>query len=141
MSELVTSINAPTVIFTPFKEAFKYIEEVLPRESVPCYKIHGGMGGLKLDETVQSYERNKSKHKVLIATIQLSQGYEILTASHAIFAGADWSNITNLQAEGRLDRLSQKEHVNCYYIVNRGTIEEDVLATVDQKVKWDSQIA
>lgn len=139
VEDLVKSINGPVVIFTPFREAFGLIESVLPKSCQPAYKISGGMTSEALDDMVQQFEESKQEHKVLIATVQLSQGYEILTANHAIFAGMDWSNITHLQAEGRLDRLTKTEPVTFYYIINRNTVEENVMETVDQKIRWDTE--
>jgi SNF2 family DNA or RNA helicase len=137
ITELVATINAPTVIFTPFKSAFPFIEKALPKKfQKEVYYISGGLSNV--DEIVQQFETSTNLHRVLIATVQLSQGYEILSANHAIFAGVDWSNVIHIQAEGRLDRLTKTEPVHFYYIVNRDTVEVDVLKTIDRKIKWDT---
>lgn len=137
-NEIVTSCGTPSAIFTTFREAFPFIKKTIPK-SWEVYEIAGGMIYEKLDEVVQAYERSATDKKTIIATTQMSQGFELLCASNAIFAGPDWNPIFDGQSEDRLSRLGNTNHITCHYIINEGTVEEGIIKRVAEKMEWASQ--
>jgi SNF2 family DNA or RNA helicase len=47
----------------------------------------------------------------------------------------DWCAATNNQAEDRCHRIGQKNNVNIWYLISKGTIEEHILNITNTKRK------
>lgn len=126
------------VVFTPFREALKFIHaEVADHIEHKAYFISGALRN-KADAAsiARQYQDEPDTFKVLYCTIQSGISFTAHAASVAFFVGADWDAETNKQAEDRLHRLGQKaETVNYYYLHYPGTVEDDVLQYFAEKDK------
>ena len=70
---------------------------------------------------------------VMIITVAGAEGIDLFSASDIIFAEREWTPAREEQAESRLHRNGQKNPVNAYYIVAKGTIDEKFDKLIRQK--------
>ena len=123
------------VIFTPFKQAVPYIEEAIRDEyaGISIYKITGGLSAQEFGYQWQTFQQSTSIRKVLICVIKSGASFQATTASTAYFLGYEWDFNLNEQGEDRLYRIGQKDFVNIYYIMHKGTVDEAVAARLNEK--------
>jgi len=98
----------------------------------------------RLDGTVPSDVRKKSiEHfnapnspdfAFLLSTRAGGLGINLETADTVIIFDSDYNPQNDLQAMARAHRIGQKNHVNIYRFVTKGTIEEDILERARQKM-------
>jgi SNF2 family DNA or RNA helicase len=127
--------NQPFVIFTPFKQAIPHIEEAVKKTMNPVriYKIHGDMKPEDFAKQWKGFQSNPDKRKVLLCVIKSSSSFDAYAASYGFFLGYEEDFNLNVQAEDRLCRLGQHNFVNIYYIVNRGTVDENIRWRLNSK--------
>lgn len=123
------------VIFTSFRQAVPKIEEALRDEhgeDLPIYKITGGMTSQEFGDSWQSFQKGTGA-AVLICVIKSSASFHATRASTAYFIGHEWDFNLNEQAEGRLDRYGQKELVNVFYLLYKGTVDDHLSRRLNEK--------
>ena len=59
------------------------------------------------------------------------------TADTVIIFDSDWNPQNDLQAQARAHRIGQKNQVNIYRLVTKGSVEEDILERAKQKMVLD----
>jgi hypothetical protein len=136
--EFLNSLGRPCIVFTPWTSVFPLFIEHVARKTegeTSLYYIQGGMSSVKLYDSIQAFEQDPNDNKVLLCTISLGAGFDVFSATHALFIGADWSPVNNLQAEDRL-----RGAANVYYIRHKGTIEEHVYDVVAEKKQWSDVV-
>lgn len=142
MSETLVEERKPFVIFTPFRKAIPWIREAL-KSSYPGIRIYEISGGLTPDEFTAQWQgfqhSNSGSGRVLICVIKSGASFHATSADTAFFLGYEWDFNQNAQAEDRLNRLGQKKLVTCYYLMHRGTIDEDIAQRLNDK-KYGSDL-
>lgn len=136
MGQSLIDGEQPFVIFTPFRQALPYIAEVLKKEIKGLTAIHtvqGGMSSEEFAEQWQSFQKSRSKKKILLCVIKSGASFHATEASHAFFLGYEWDFNQNAQAEDRLCRIGQKNFVNIYYLMHKDTVDEDVAQKLNDK--------
>lgn len=130
------------IVFTPFTEAFPYIDAILSSlGSNYIDHIQGGMGAKKVAETVEYFQALNATRKALVCSIRAATSFTATAASSGYFIGEDWTPAANLQAEDRIHRISQDKNVDIYYFRVRDTISEYILDTVNNQKMTESNNA
>lgn len=116
------------VVFCHHKDIF---EEVAKRyQEVACV---GGKAGKKRQDEIDHFQRDPKK-RVFVASLSADAAAITLTAaSTVLFIEQEWTPGQNDQAEDRVLRIGQKEHVNIYYMVGKNTVDETVWEAVETK--------
>lgn len=125
----------PFVVFTPFSQALPHIENAI-KQSIPnirIYKIQGGLSAKDFASQWQGFQQNPSKNKAMLCVIKSGSSFDAYEASYAFFLGYEEDFNLNEQAEDRLCRQGQKNFVNIYYMLHRGTVDEDVKERLNAK--------
>lgn len=134
-SHLSIDDNAPVVVFTPFRRAVPLLEEAFKEEYGEELEIYKITGGLTADEFGYQWKtfQNSKKKRVLLCVIKSGASFQATAASTAYFLGAEYDFNLNVQAEDRLNRLGQTKLVNIYYVMHKGTVDEAVVAKLNEK--------
>lgn len=123
-------IDEPVAICTAFRPTLDFIEEDLSTLTNRIYKIHGGMKKPARD-VADAFQNDKSTKKAIIFTITSGMSFDAYAASKGFVVGPEWSAIDLKQAEARMHRLGQLNHVNMRYLLHPGTIEDGVIDRLD----------
>jgi SNF2 family DNA or RNA helicase len=135
-SHLSLDENKPIVIFTPFKKAVPIIMEAIKEEygvMAQIYCITGGLTAEQFGEQWMNFQKTTYGCKVLICVIKSGASFQATVASTAYFLGYEWDFNMNEQAEDRLNRMGQKNFVNIYYLMHKGTVDEQVAQRLNEK--------
>lgn len=132
---LQTNTPRPFVIFTPFKAAIPFFEDIIysANENTQIFKISGGLTPAAFANEWQNFQNTISLNKVLIGVIKSGASFHATQASDCFFLGYEWDFNLNVQAEDRLCRLGQKNFVSCNYLFYNGTVDEDMKVNLNSK--------
>lgn len=136
MSEGLVNANEPFVIFTPFKKAVKWIASALQEEypGITVFEITGGLTAEEFGNQWKGFQNfSRRAPSVLICVIRSGSSFHATRASTAFFIGYEWDFNQNEQAEDRLNRIGQKDLVTCYYMMHKGTVDEEVAQRLNDK--------
>lgn len=127
--------NKPIVVFTPFRKAIPYLEQAFTSEYPNCriYKIQGQMTAEEFGASWLGFQNDKCKQKVLLCVIKSSASFQATVADTAYFLGYEWDFNLDEQAEDRLCRMGQKNFVNIFYLMHKGTVDEEVAQRLNEK--------
>lgn len=133
-SDLIDNDN-PFIIYTPFREAVPFIKERIRSKikNVAIYSVSGGMSSKEFTAQWQGFQNSKNQKKVLICVIKSCSSFDAYEASYGFFLGYEWDFNLNEQAEDRMCRLGQGDFVNIYYMMHKGTVDEDVAQRLNDK--------
>ncbi|RWS24851.1 hypothetical protein B4U80_04333, partial [Leptotrombidium deliense] len=73
----------------------------------------------------------------LLSTRAGGLGINLATADTVIIFDSDWNPQNDLQAQARAHRIGQKNQVNIYRLVTKGSVEEDIIERAKQKMVLD----
>lgn len=138
-SHLKLDEGEPVVVFTPFRTAIDHLERAFKEEypGIHVYKIQGKMTAQEFGDAWQGFQKDPCKLKVLLCVIKSSASFHATVADTAYFLGYEWDFNLNEQAEDRLNRMGQKNFVNVYYVMHKGTVDDNVAGKLNDK-KWAS---
>ena len=95
-------------------------------------------------ESILDWKKNEAKNKfqnepnqkLIICSLKgASEGLTLTSGSNALFVDLGWNPATHDQAESRLHRNTQKNAVNCYYILGKNTIDNFIWSLIEKKRK------
>lgn len=134
-SHLPLDENKPIVVFTPFRKALPILEKEFIAEYPECsiYTIRGQLTAEEFGKAWMGFQNDKKKQKILLCVIKSSASFQATAGSTAYFLGYEWDFNMNEQAEDRLNRMGQTEFVNIYYLMHKGTVDEAVVAKLNDK--------
>lgn len=82
---------------------------------------------------VDEFQNNPDEQLIVLGLKVGSQGLTLHAASNVLFAEPAWTPAELDQAEDRLHRIGQRGSVQAWYLVARGTIEEDIYDLIERK--------
>jgi len=132
INQFLEDSDEKLVVFAVHRGAVRVLKKYCKAESVI---VDGTVTGRKRDEAVQQFQRVKST-RLLIGNIHaLGVGVDgsQKVCSTAAFVELAWRPGDHSQAEGRLDRLGQKNPVQFFYLVAKDTIEVDLCRLLQEK--------
>jgi SNF2 family DNA or RNA helicase len=118
------------VLYCCHKKIIKILRE---RYKNICVVIEGGTPTKKRKLIVKSFQTKKKK-RLFIGNIRAAGvGITLTAASTLAFVELDWVPGNHTQAEDRIHRIGQKNAAVIYYLIARGTIEEDLCRIIQKK--------
>lgn len=118
------------VVFAYHRSVQKKLMEAYPNAAA----ILSTMSNEEKDENKNRF-MNDDDCKIIICSLKsASVGLTLTAASDVLFAEMDWCAANNIQAEDRCHRIGQKNNVNIWYLISKGTIEEYMLNVVMKKM-------
>lgn len=125
--------NKKLVVFVYHREAIKDVVGALGKI---CVSIDGSTPNEERQRAVDAFQTNDNI-RVLVGQIQAAGvGITLTAASDAVFLEFPWTPADALQASDRVHRLGQTaDNVTIWYMVTEGTIDEDMMAMIQEKHK------
>lgn len=120
------------VVFATHKKTIDHIMNAFKNQVV---KIDGSVSGKERNDAVNTFQ-NDDKIKLFVGNIQAAGvGLTLTASSNVAFVELPWAPADVTQAEDRVHRIGQKDAVNIYYLLAKGTIEEEIASLLDKKRK------
>jgi hypothetical protein len=119
------------VVFTQFIETQEFLAAALRQNG---YTVSVFNGRMSLDEKEESVRRFKAQDQILISTEAGGEGRNFQFCHLMINYDLPWNPMRVEQRIGRLDRIGQKLPVRIYNLFCEDTVEERVLAVLEQRI-------
>lgn len=111
------------VLFAHHKE----IQESIVKAFPGAVAIRGGASANETKEAVDAFQTKKEVTLIVCSILAGSVGHTLTAASQIAFCELAWTPAEMDQAVGRIDRYGQTARkLNVYYLLARGTIEEEI---------------
>ncbi len=123
--------NEKKMVFVHHRETLHRLAELVKREGVACEQFEGGMTGPEKDAAVRRFQ---DEVPLLICTESGGEGRNLQFCNTLINFDLPWNPMTIEQRIGRIHRIGQTRDVFIFNLAARGTIEEQVLRILDEKI-------
>lgn len=133
-SELIDEIilaNRKVLVFSQFTKMLDILEDVLEKKGIEYLYLSGQTKNRK--ELVHEFNANVNKKVFLISLKAGGVGLNLTSADNVIIFDPWWNPSVENQAIDRTHRIGQKNSVNVYRLVTKGTIEEKILKLQEKK--------
>ena len=105
-----------------------------------CLKIDGSMSQSERQKSLDSFQNDPEEFAIVCSISACAFGIELTASSIAIFVEYSWSAEENAQALGRLVRIGQPKHTNCYYTVCKDTMDAYMIKKCLEKERVSNNI-
>lgn len=119
------------MVFVHHRETLRRLAELAKREGVACEQFEGGMTGPEKDAAVRAFH---DEVPLLICTESGGEGRNLQFCNTLINFDLPWNPMTIEQRIGRIHRIGQTRDVFIFNLATRGTLEEQVLKILDEKI-------
>lgn len=122
------------VVMTWHKDVAEYIAEYLQKEGVKTLLNTGDTDIERRQAFVEEFQKDDDEIKVFVGTIKASGvGITLTKAKNMVFAEISYVPADIVQAEDRIHRIGQKADATIHFLINEGSIDEEILKTVENK--------
>src|SRR6266542_6316784 len=119
------------MVFVHHRETLHRLAELVKREGVACEQFEGGMTGPEKDVAVRRFQ---DEVPLLICTESGGEVRNLQFCNTLINFDLPWNPMTIEQRIGRIHRIGQTRDVFIFNLAARGTLEEQVLKILDEKI-------
>lgn len=125
------------IVFATHKSTINRLMEHYPGLSV---KIDGSTSKQMRQEAIDRFQNDDSV-RLFIGNVQAAGvGITLTAASDVLFLELPWTPGEVTQAEDRAHRIGQKDNVTCWYLMAKGTVMEDMVSLINEKIKVLDQV-
>lgn len=117
------------IVFAFLKEVVQELKNVFPS----AVTIVGDNTNQERQEAVDRFQNDPKCNLIICNYKSAGVGLTLTASSRVAFIEFPWTFADCEQAEDRAHRIGQKDSVNCYYFLGRGTIDEDVWELIQTK--------
>jgi SNF2 family DNA or RNA helicase len=119
------------LVFVHHRETMLSLADLLARNGVAFARFDGGLSGPDKDAAIADF---RERVPVLLCTESGGEGRNIQFCNTLINFDIPWNPMAIEQRIGRIDRIGQNREVFVFNLVARGTVEEQVLRLLDEKI-------
>jgi superfamily II DNA or RNA helicase len=123
--------NEKKMVFVHHRETLHRLDELVKSEGSACERFEGGMTGPEKDAAVRRFQ---DEVQLLICTESGGEGRNLQFCNTLINFDLPWNPMTIEQRIGRIHRIGQTRDVFIFNLAARGTLEEQVLRILDEKI-------
>ncbi len=137
--EEITSSNEKVLVFSQYTVLLKKLAKNLDDKEINYYYLDGET---RPKQRLMDVERfNKNKVPVYLISLKAGGvGLNLTSASNVIIMDPWWNPAVENQAIDRSHRMGQKNKVQVFRIISKGTIEEKILNLKEDKEKLISSV-
>ncbi|XP_036148623.1 chromodomain-helicase-DNA-binding protein 1 isoform X3 [Monomorium pharaonis] len=126
------------LIFSQMVKMLDILGEYLQRRHFPFQRLDGSIKGELRKQALDHFNAEGSQDFCfLLSTRAGGLGINLATADTVIIFDSDWNPQNDLQAQARAHRIGQKNKVNIYRLVTKGSVEEEIVERAKQKMVLD----
>ena len=119
------------LVFIHHRETITSLAALLAQHGIAFARFDGGMSGPDKDAAIADF---RERAPVLLCTESGGEGRNIQFCNTLINFDIPWNPMAIEQRIGRIDRIGQTREVFVFNLVAGGTIEEQVLRLLDEKI-------
>jgi superfamily II DNA or RNA helicase len=119
------------LVFVHYRDTLEHLAGLLAREGFAFARFEGGLSGPAKDAAVAAF---RDQVPVLLCTESGGEGRNIQFCNTLINFDVPWNPMAIEQRIGRIDRIGQQREVFVFNLVTRGTVEEQILHLLDEKI-------
>ena len=119
------------LVFVHSRETLAHLATRLEQSGVSLARFDGSLSGQEKDAAIATFRDHAT---VLLCTQSGGEGRNIQFCNTLINFDVPWNPMAIEQRIGRIDRIGQNCEVFVFNLVTRGTLEEQVLALLDEKI-------
>jgi superfamily II DNA or RNA helicase len=119
------------LVFVHSRETLAHLADRLEEAGVSFARFDGSLSGPEKDAAIAAFRDHAT---VLLCTQSGGEGRNIQFCNTLINFDVPWNPMAIEQRIGRIDRIGQSREVFVFNLVTRGTLEEQILALLDEKI-------
>jgi superfamily II DNA or RNA helicase len=119
------------LVFVHYRETLAHIADLLTDAGIAFARFEGSLSGPDKDAAIAEF---RDRAPVLLCTESGGEGRNIQFCNTLVNFDVPWNPMAIEQRIGRIDRIGQQREVFVFNLVSRGTLEEQVLQLLDEKI-------
>ena len=119
------------LVFVHSRETLAHLATRLEQSGISLARFDGSLSGPEKDAGIAAF---RDYATVLLCTQSGGEGRNIQFCNTLINFDVPWNPMAIEQRIGRIDRIGQSREVFVFNLVTRGTLEEQILALLDEKI-------
>lgn len=119
------------LVFVHYRETLDHLAKLLTREGIAFERFEGRLNGPEKDAAIARF---RAEVPVLLCTESGGEGRNIQFCNTLINFDVPWNPMAIEQRIGRIDRIGQQREVFIFNLVTRGTLEEQILRLLEEKI-------
>ncbi len=119
------------LVFVHHRESMASLARLLAARGIGFARFDGGMSGSDKDAAISDF---RERVPVLLCSESGGEGRNIQFCNTLINFDIPWNPMAIEQRVGRIDRIGQSREVFVFNLVTRGTVEEQMLRLLDEKI-------
>jgi SNF2 family DNA or RNA helicase len=119
------------LVFVHSRETLARLANLLAHAGLPFARFDGSLSGPQEDAAIADF---RDKAPVLLCTESGGEGRNIQFCNTLINFDVPWNPMAIEQRIGRIDRIGQNREVFVFNLVTRGTLEDQLLALLEEKI-------
>ncbi|RMZ79381.1 hypothetical protein DV738_g3411, partial [Chaetothyriales sp. CBS 135597] len=131
-----------TLIFSQFVMVLDILELVLEPEAIAYFRLDGSTPVSQRQDLIDTFCADDNDTPVfMLSTKAGGAGINLAKANKVIVFDSGFNPQDDVQAENRAHRIGQTKEVEVVRLVTRGTVEEQIYAMGETKIKLDERVA
>ncbi|MEO8125676.1 MAG: SNF2-related protein [Bryobacteraceae bacterium] len=131
LGDMLASHAGKTVVFTEFVPTLDHLAEICQRRSIPYARFSGDLSRPEKDAAITRFRDDVA---VLLSTGSGGEGRNLQFANTVVNFDLPWSPMRLEQRVGRVHRIGQTREVFVFNFCQEGTIEEQLLRVLHDKI-------
>jgi SNF2 family DNA or RNA helicase len=119
------------LVFVNSRRTLAALADRLTGAGICCARFEGSMSGPEKDAAIAAFREQAT---ILLCTQAGGEGRNIQFCNTLINFDVPWNPMAIEQRIGRIDRIGQAREVFVFNLVTRGTLEEQILMLLDEKI-------
>jgi SNF2 family DNA or RNA helicase len=119
------------LVFVHSRETLTHVASRLAETGVSFARFDGSLSGPEKDAAIAEFRDHAT---ILLCTQSGGEGRNIQFCNTLVNFDVPWNPMAIEQRIGRIDRIGQDREVFVFNLVTRGTLEEQVLALLEEKI-------
>jgi superfamily II DNA or RNA helicase len=119
------------LVFVHSRETLTHVAGRLAETGVSFARFDGSLSGPEKDAAIAAFRDHAT---ILLCTQSGGEGRNIQFCNTLVNFDVPWNPMAIEQRIGRIDRIGQDREVFVFNLVTRGTLEEQVLALLEEKI-------